>query len=221
MFKYDTHVHTSETSPCGGISASDVVRAYKDADYEGVIITDHFGHYFFDPISGISWKEKVDLYLKGYRKALAEGDKAGLKVLLGMEILFKGSPNDYLIYGFDESFLYENPEMYLLGLEEFRNLVKGSDILIFQAHPFRNYVTPADPKLLDGVEIFNGNKRHDSRDNLAEQFASNHHLLKISGSDFHEYEDLSRGGIITKYPILNEKNLVKLLKSGAYSLIKA
>lgn len=216
MFKYDTHVHTSETSMCGKVPAREVVRLYKDVGYDGIVITDHFSNYYFENLPVTSWADKVDMYLNGYRHALDEGNKIGLKVFLGMEILFQGSPNDYLVYGFEESFLYANPELYKLGLKGFRDFIKDLGMLIFQAHPFRHYITPADPILLDGIEIYNGNPRHDSRNHMALQFAEMNKLRKSSGSDFHQLEDLAKGGIDTVYSLKTDLDFVNLLESGSY-----
>lgn len=36
-----------------------------------------------------------------------------------------------------------------------------------QAHPFRNGLKIVDPKHLDGIETYNGNPRHDSRNEIA------------------------------------------------------
>ena len=41
-YKYETHLHTSETSACAVSSAGDMVRAYADAGYTGIVVTDHF-----------------------------------------------------------------------------------------------------------------------------------------------------------------------------------
>lgn len=166
-----------------------------------------------------AWADKVDIYLNGYRQALDEGNKISLKVFLGMEILFQGSSNDYLVYGFDESFLYNNPELYELGLKGFRDLTKDSGMLVFQTHPFRRNIIPADPLLLDGVEIYNSNPRHDSRNHLAKQFAEINNLRRSSGSDFHELEDLAKGGIEAEYYLKTDLEFVELLKNGSYRLI--
>ena len=40
-----------------------------------------------------------------------------------------------------------------------------------------------------------------------------------SGSDFHEDEDLAKGGIITDYGFNSVNGLAEILKSGKYSLI--
>ncbi len=219
MFKYDTHVHTSETSRCGKVSAEEVVRLYKHAGYDGIFITDHFCNSYFDSLTAGPWSSKVDQYLAGYRRAVEVGQKAGLKVFLSMEILFDENFNDYLIYGFEESFLYDNAGLCNLGLKGFKDFIKGSEIKVIQAHPFRKYITPVDPKLLDGVEVYNGNPRHDSQNHLALQLAKRNNLKQLSGSDFHQTEDLARGGIETQYPLRSETEFVKLLNTDSYRLI--
>lgn len=219
MFKYDTHVHTSEISRCGRVTARDGVRLYRDAGYDGIIITDHFCSSYFDSIRGKTWASKVDQYLYGYRQAFDEGNKAGLKVFLGMEIMFDENLNDYLIYGFDENFLYDNPGLCNLGLKNFRDFIKGSGIKIIQAHPFRSYITAADPLLLDGVEVYNGNPRHDSRNHLALQMANKYKLAETSGSDFHQIEDLARGGMESQYPLNSIEDFLKLLDGNLSRLI--
>lgn len=196
MFKYETHLHTDETSPCGRVPAVDAVRIYKKAGYAGIVVTDHYTRGFFERQLFKSWNTKVDLYLAGYHNALEEGARLGLDVHLGMEIQFNENPNDYLVYGFDEQFLRDNKKLYRLGLRDFRKLTDGKGIAIIQAHPFRPRMTPADPSHLDGIEIYNGNPRHDSQNHLALKYAQDNGLKMLSGSDFHQVQDAARGGII-------------------------
>ncbi len=136
-YRIDTHVHTAEVSPCGKIPAKEVVKLYKEKNYDAIIITDHYHEEYFDSLATDSWKEKVDSYLSGYRTAVECGKTAGLNILLGIELRFADHPNDFLVYGLDEDFLYNNPELYKLTPEEFTNLRKGRGIVMFQAHPFR------------------------------------------------------------------------------------
>ncbi len=213
-YKYDTHVHTSETSICGKIAAKEVVQLYKEADYQGIVITEHYFEGFFDSLEDINWEEKIDNYLLGYKAAFSEGQKTGLKVLLGIEITFKDNPNDFLVYGIDEAFLKENKELYMLNLETFKSIIKNKNILIIQAHPFRHYTTPVNPELLDGVEVYNGNPRHDSQNHLAYKFAEDNNLKKLSGSDFHQIVDLAKGGIILDKVIEDSFELVNIIKSN-------
>lgn len=214
MFKYDTHVHTWEVSPCGKIKAAEGIKLYKKRGYSGLVITDHYSETVFESLDGDSWEEKIEQYLSGYRAALREGRKEGMDILLGAEITFIDSLNDYLVFGIDEEFLKEYPELYKINLRKFRELVKGKDILVFQAHPFRPGMKAADPLLLDGVEVYNGNPRHDSRNHLAYSFAQENRLKVISGSDFHQLQDLARGGIILPERVSSSREFVKLLKES-------
>ena len=78
------------------------------AGYTGVVITDHYSREFSKQ-QRMTIGIKVDEYLTGYFTAFEEGKRMGLKVLLGMEIKFNEGLNEYLIYGFNPDFLYENP----------------------------------------------------------------------------------------------------------------
>lgn len=221
LYKYDTHVHTAETSYCAMIIGTKVAKLYKDAGYAGIVITDHYLDDFFESLRGMTWDQKIDKFLAGYENALETGYKVGLDVLLGMEIRFTENYNDYLIYGFDEYFLRTEKQLYKLGLKKFRELTKGTGIMIYQAHPFRSWVSPADPEYLDGVEVFNGSPRYNSRNHRALNFAKENNLKMLSGSDFHEDDDLGQGGIILSgnpktsgdfAAILSEDKIMELLQ---------
>lgn len=214
-YKIETHVHTAEVSPCGTISAPDIVKLYKDAGYDAVIITDHYSEgYYFNNLSNKTWEEKINHFLSGYRMAYKKGMEIGLNVILGIEICFRDYWKDYLIYGIDENFLYENPELYSYSIEEFVTRKKTKDMLIYQAHPYRNDIGIHAHGYIDGVEVYNGNPRHDSSNHLAYAYAKEHNLKMISGSDFHQLEDLGRSGIITSTNASNSKEFVRLLKNS-------
>lgn len=214
--KIELHLHTKEVSPCGWVSAADSVKAYKQAGYDAIVVTDHFNYYVLDAAKTDDTKKRVDHYLKGYRTAMAEGEKCGLKVILGVEVaLCNYGPEDYLLYGVSEEMLYSNPYLYNLSLAELRQVCDQYNVLLFQAHPFREYLNRADLELLDGVEVNNGNPRHNSHNDLALKWATENHKIKSSGSDFHQADDLARGGIITH----RDGDLTDILKSGDYTLI--
>ncbi len=213
IYKYDLHIHTSEVSGCGKIKSKDIVKMYKDIGYDGLVITDHYYEGFFENIKDSSWNKKAEDFLIGYRTAHEEAQKLNLKIFLGMELRFSGSENDYLVYGIDENFLLNNPELYKLSLEKFKELIKDKEIVIYQAHPFRTNCFSVDPQLLNGVEVYNGNQRANSYNNQSYESAKKNNLLMVSGSDFHEKEDLATGGIITNERINDNKELVKILKN--------
>ena len=196
IYKFDTHIHTCETSRCGKIPGKQIAWLYKNAGYDGIVVTDHYHQEYFDSLGDVEWRQKADKFLEGYRICRYEGQKLGLQVLLGMEIRFQENGNDYLVFGFDETFIRNNESLYTLGLKNFRKMVKRQGMVIIQAHPCRVGMSLANPSLLDGVEVYNGNKRHDSHNSLAREFAKKHGLKMTSGSDTHQIEDLARGGIM-------------------------
>ena len=219
MLKFDTHVHTSETSSCGQLTAAQTVDLYKEAGYNGICITDHYTKEFFEPLDNMTWVEKINRYLKGYQNACNRGKIVNLNVILGMEIRFEYNCNDYLIYGVTERFLLENEQLYLYSGEDFRKITKQNGLLIYQAHPFRMWMTPQLPSLIDGIEVYNANPRHESRNELAKNYALEHNLKMLSGSDCHQTEDVGRGGILIKEPITISTEFVNTLQSQTVELI--
>ena len=213
-FKYDTHVHTSETSICGKDDAKTLVRLYKKAGYHGIVITDHYTKDFFEGLAQDSWNKKMDRYLTGYFTAVEEGKRIGLRVLLGIELKFGENNNEYLVYGFEPDFLYQNPGLYEMDLKSFSKFAEDTRLLVYQAHPFRVMVTPADPRYLHGVEIYNGNPRHNSYNERAYDYAVRHNLKMLSGSDFHQMQDTSRGGIILKEAPENSLEFANILRNN-------
>lgn len=215
-YYYDTHVHTSESSLCGKVTGQQVARLYKAAGYHGIVITDHYTRNFFR--RKMDWDRKIDCFLAGYRAARREGKKIGLNVFLGMELTLVGRQEDFLLFGVRENFLRNYPELYKLGLKNLRQLAREENILIYQAHPFR-FGSPVNPSLIDGIEVFNGNPRHESYNQRAYKYAKKHHLKMISGSDFHRKMDLGRGGITTTHKITSQETLHRVLKESAFKLI--
>ena len=74
-FFYETHMHTCQASACGKATGAEQARAYRDAGYTGIIITDHFfgGNTAIDRT--LPWEERVDLFWRGYEDAKKEGDR--------------------------------------------------------------------------------------------------------------------------------------------------
>ncbi|MFW6289038.1 MAG: PHP domain-containing protein [Spirochaetota bacterium] len=193
--RIETHAHTSLVSPCGQLSPAELVAGYVAAGYSGLIVTDHLVRWLpvFDGLD--SWPDRVHAFFGGFRAARDASVATGLTVYPGFELSFASLPgNDFLVYGLDEEVLVELPEVYSMQPESFKRLASAAGALVFQAHPFRNR-GPVDPALLDGVEVYNGNPRHESRNDLAAGFAGRHQLLEIGGSDAHQTEDIGRAGI--------------------------
>ncbi len=198
LYQFETHCHTAETSPCGVLKAAEAVDGLRAAGYAGTFITDHFYSRYFDrpDMRGLSWTEKVDRYLAGYRAARKRGEQTGLKVFLGLEVQPEGSPYEFLIFGPDEAFLLEAGPFYKLPIEKIYSLMHENGFLVFQAHPFRFGLSPENPAYYDGIEIVNAQVRHQSRNRLALKFAYENGVMAIAGGDVHMSEDIGKSGIM-------------------------
>jgi predicted metal-dependent phosphoesterase TrpH len=219
MYKFDTHVHTSETSPCAKMTAAETIRLYKEAGFSGLCITDHFTKNLLASFDSTNWQAAVDRYLTGYRNAKEYAEKNGMDVLLGAEILIDGTRNDYLLFGLSEQLLYDYQHLYSYKPEELKKVAESNNLLLFQAHPFRSYVESENPLYLHGVEVVNGNPRHNSHNDLALEFALDNKLLMSGGSDCHESVDVGRSGIITDVRIRDAETFIEILKSGKLTVI--
>jgi predicted metal-dependent phosphoesterase TrpH len=196
--QFETHCHTAETSPCGVLSAVEVVEGIKAAGYAGTFITDHFYSWFFErgAMAALPWEEKAARYLMGYRAAKRHGDKIGVKVFLGLEVQLDGSPVEFLVYGPDEEFIISAGPIYRLPLPEFYRLMHENGFLVFQAHPYRSGLSPENPAYIDGIEIVNAQPRNRSHNPLALKFAAKHDVMIIAGGDVHMANDIGRAGIM-------------------------
>ena len=117
MTKLEMHIHTAEGDKVAKVGGADIVRMYQEAGYTGVVITDHyfsiFSDWFQNELGQGQHKDIIDRWLKGYYAARNEGEKRGFTVLLGAEVRFDGTINDYLIYGIEPEFLYQAPAFSL------------------------------------------------------------------------------------------------------------
>lgn len=219
--RVELHTHTHENDICARLDAADMIAAYHTSGYDGVVITNHFFdlslEWYKDDLAGYSHEGIIDFYLRGYRNAVRAGENLGVVVLLGLELRFDGTINDYLVYGIDESFLYSSPLLNTLTLDTFLDILPA-DALVYQAHPFRDGMTVTNPSKLYGVEVHNGGTSAD-RNAFAKLWAEKYGLAEISGSDFHSLEHLAKGGVIFENMVRTESDLVTQLKSGRYSLI--
>lgn len=216
QYKTELHAHTNEVSPCAELSACEVAERYIADGYTSLVITNHYTESIIE-FAGDTWEEKADYYLAPYRAMKAYAGER-LHVILGCELRFRGSNNDYLIFGLDEDFLITHPNLHHMSLKDFSALARENGLLVVQAHPFRNGMTVVNPAYLDGVETFNGHMGHHSRNPIADAWAKMHGLLRTSGTDFHHPYQSGVAGILTDTPITCGAQLCEILKSGDYTL---
>ncbi len=222
-YKIDMHVHTRETSACASATAEEQVQKHKKYGYQGIIVTDHFFNGNTTVPRGLSWEKRVELFCIGYEKAKAEGDRIGLDVFFGWESAYQGT--DFLVYGLDKQWLIRHPEIATCSIEDQYQMVKESGGYIFQAHPFRQEVYIPEvrvfPQYVDGIEVYNeGNVKRDSIYNTrAYEYATQHYLTMIEGSDAHSQE-CKLGGIELTKKIDTMQQLCQAILTGrGYKLL--
>jgi len=224
-FKTELHCHSAPVSACAKAFPEEIVQAYLEHGYNTIVLTNHFSRFTFKnkrmgDLSALPWQEKVDYYMKGYRELKeAAGDK--INIIFGCELRSNLDENDYLIYGLDEDFLRRNEDLYDVPTPEVSARVRESGFLFLQAHPFRDFMQMVNPQYLDGIEVFNGNPSQDSRNDIARIWAERFGLIGTSGSDFHKIvEGAFAGGILTDEPITSNEQLLEILRSGNFEMIK-
>jgi len=238
MYKLETHLHTKGSSPCGQVEIKRIAEKYHGHGYKGIIVTNHImKHVFEDCYPAGTPKQKAERYIGFYKRTQDECAKYGIRVFLGAEINPVGrvhqnghSPlEEYLVYGLEEAFLYENPKLYNLTQKEMFKLFDGAGFLMYQSHPFRTdgtdkACTRGNPEFMHGVEVFNGHPGHKSYNEDALAFAKKHGLKTLSGSDFHDdfhyYGETVTGGVIIPEKVKTVKTLVNYLKNREPKLIR-
>ena len=215
-YKFETHIHTSDSSICSTLSAVEAVDMYHAAGFSGIAITDHI--YTFTTDLYDKWDDFVDHLLRGYKAAKKRGDEIGLDVILGTELRFNGIFSDFLIYGIDEDFLRANPVFYKLTPKEFFRR-HGDDLLIIQAHPFRVGYDAVFTDSIHGVEVFNGSRGHENRDHMALELCAAHpEYCPIKGSDVHGATMVATGWINLERPVSDSREFCELVKGRGYGL---
>lgn len=218
-YKTELHCHSRDGSGCSSESVEGIVEKYVKYGYTTVCLTNHF-----DPCREMDdiekWNARTESKFAAYEKLVAAaGDK--LNILLGFEFRFVQNQNDYLVFGFDKDYiLSRGPDILKMGVRRFTQMAREDGILTIQAHPFRFGMTVTPPDQIDGIEIFNGHPGHNSNNDIAEAWAKKYGKIMTSGTDHHDPHHMPAGGIITDEPITGEKQLIEILRSGNYELIR-
>lgn len=219
------HIHTAPCSRCAPMTPQELVNALISGGYKGCVITNHF----FGGNTGIDrnlpWNEFVLQYEKDYIEIKKTAQDKDLDIIFCVEEhLFDGL--EILCYGITPHFLYEHPELRdNHTIEIWSKTLHEYGALCIQAHPFRDRAYIKEPKVLpiefiDGIEVFNACNKPDEN-TQAHHCATEHpEWILTAGGDSHLPESVCWSGIITNNRITNEKELVNVLKSKDYELIK-
>lgn len=219
VYRYELHCHTKEISRCSRISAANLVRAYHELGYSGIVVTDHFFNGNTTVCRELDWKSKVDMFKKGYENALAEGEKLGMNVFFAWEYSYHGT--DFLTYGLDDRWLYSNPDCHKWRLSDYFDRVHDGGGIIVQAHPYRSaaYIEliRLNPWKSDGVEVLNATLPEDEN-KMADIYAGNYGLFKTVGSDNHDGIREYLAAVETEENPKNIKELIDMVQNGKCTL---
>lgn len=222
-YLYETHMHTCESSRCAKNTGEEMAKAYKDAGYTGIIITDHnwYGNNCIAP--DLSWKEWVEEFCKGYDNARKWGEENNFSVFFGYESCYQGT--EFLIYGVDKEWLIGHPEIKDASILEQYHLINEAGGMVIQAHPFRkeDYIPQIRlfPEAVNGVEGINAthsNSRSTSHnekewDKQAIQYGLLHGFPMTAGSDMHTISLLG-GGVAFKRKLTSASDYCKAIMNG-------
>ena len=216
MYQYETHLHTAPVSRCAWSDVEDSLIFYKELDYDGVFITNHFLDGNINVDHSLSYEEKIEFYFSDYEKGVALGENLGIKVFCGVELTYGGT--DFLIYGLDKAWFLAHPEIMEMKKSEELRLMMESGALIIQAHPFREagYIDHIRlfPRRVHGVEVINA-CRTEEENRMAELYADHYGLIKFAGSDNHAADAQKKlAGICCKEPISDEQDFIAKVKAG-------
>lgn len=225
MFKTETHLHTSEVSGCGKLTAAEMVARYHAAGYRTIFVTDHFQqktiNKWIEARGEMTWAEIVAHFKTGWAAAKAAGEPLGMTVLLSAELRLNESRNHYLLYGeLDDAFFLDRPDMLELSIADFHAYAASRGVIVVQAHPLRDGKNLPTPKHVDGMEIYNPNPRHVNFDDAVEAIARFHGLPMTGGSDAHRPEDVAGSGVLTAEPILTPGDYIEALRGGKFEIIR-
>lgn len=215
LYLAQLHMHTSDTSRCGGSTGGEMARACKDAGYDVIVITDHFMNANINCSPTLPWEERVDYLFRGYRAAKAVGDRIGLTVLKGWET-FNDGP-EYLTYGLDERFLLDNPDIADVGASEYLSRVRAAGAFVTHAHPYREadyipYFKP-DWRHVDAYEVLNSAHTDPRFDQRALLEARKRGLIMLPGSDAHRTGEVRGGATVLPGPVRDMDGLIEALRS--------
>jgi len=224
-YLYETHLHTNQGSACGNNTGREMAIAHKEAGYAGIIITDHFFYGNTRPDRTLPWQDWVHEFCSGYRDAKAVSKEIDLDVFFGWESGYHGT--EFLIYGLDEQWLMNHPEIKDATVEEQFELVHSGGGVVFQAHPYREepYIPEIRlfPDYVDGIEVFNGsNKWTDGKDlfnERAAKYALEYNFPVTCGSDIHSVNTIG-SGVSFDRRLTNIQEFIDLVMNKNCELVK-
>ena len=219
MYYYELHMHTSDTSRCGRSPAADMVAAYKQKGFTGVVVTDHLMNVQSPAEPETDWNRRVEKQLAGYYAALEAGEKLGLTVYCGWELTYQDNAEDYLTLGLSPQFLYDHPWLERYDIEKYRDAVHAAGGILVRAHPYRRAWYIKKPYveregIADAIEVFNGGNSSQEENDMALAYAQKHNMPMTGGSDAHHVDETARGYIALEKKAESYAELCEAIRTG-------
>lgn len=219
MYYYELHMHTSDTSRCGKSPAADMVAAYKQKGFTGVVVTDHLMNVQSHAEPETDWNRRVEKQLAGYYAALEAGEKLGLTVYCGWELTYQDNAEDYLTLGLSPQFLYDHPWFERYDIEKYRDAVHAAGGILVRAHPYRRAWYIKKPYveregIADAIEVFNGGNSSQEENDMALAYAQKHNMPMTGGSDAHHVDETARGYIALEKKAESYAELCEAIRTG-------
>ncbi len=214
-YKTEMHCHSSEVSGCASVDVKGVVEKYIEHGYTTLVLTNHmWSNDNYD-----EYRARVEHMFEVCERARQAAD-GRLYVIDGVEFALEDD-NDYLLYGVTKEFLLSDNTLSDLEAHELRAKASEAGIIMIHAHPLRFSQRHLHPSEVDGYEIFNGHPEQQSNNDAAELiFKRIEGKIFTSGTDHHDAHHMPNSGIATDMPIRNADELLAVLRSGEYSIIK-
>ena len=222
LYKYEMHLHTCPCSGSGGDICGHIDGLLKKG-YSGAVVTNHFYRGDNRVDRSLSWEGFTDAYRQDYLRGLEYARERDFDLLFGLEE-HVGYGQEILIYGASIDDIARHPELREADAEEYAEIIHSLGGLVYQAHPFRarSYVSRPVPlsclDKLDGIEVYNAANAPEWNES-AKRLADELGLLSVSGSDAHGVGTAGRAGIAAKERIRSDGDLVRILKSGSYTVL--
>lgn len=213
-FKYETHMHCSESSGCAKNTGAEMAEFYARHGYAGVVVTDHV---IPDPRraeSAETWAAYCDRITAGYKACMARGRELGLDVFYGWE--YSAGVGHFLVYGLPPEWHKDKPESMTWDAGKYLSAVRADGAYIVHAHPFREGSEPIYlyPSLTDGCEVLSA-ARIDIANRRAGEYAESYGLARVAGSDCHSIKVQRLCGVDSDRRLENIADFIALISGGA------
>ena len=91
MYRYETHLHTYPVSKCAKADVRDSLEFYKELEYDGVFITNHFLDGNINIDRNMPYEKKISFYFSDYEEGVKIGNEIGIKVFCGVELSYRAA----------------------------------------------------------------------------------------------------------------------------------